>query len=186
MREYQLLRSPSGKGRPHFDMSGEVFGRLTVMHRCASNGHGGKPRWHCKCECGREVDLQGYKLRNGGNKSCGCFRRDRMGGLYRTHGLSKTIEYKMFYDARKRAAKLGLPFSIVPDDILVPAACPVLGIALDSSDRDHTPSLDKIIPAKGYTPENICVISFKANRIKSDASLDELILISQYIGRASR
>ena len=36
------------------------------------------------------------------------------------------------------------------------------------------PSLDKIIPSKGYTKGNIVVISDIVNRLKSDASLEDL------------
>lgn len=87
----------------------------------------------------------------------------------------------MFYDARKRAIKLGLPFAIEPDDIIIPDQCPVLGIPLDGRDRNHTPSLDRVIPQRGYTIENICVISFRANRMKGDATVAELLSVVNYI-----
>ena len=43
---------------------------LTVLYetRNAKN----QLRWHCKCECGKELDVEGYHLRSGGTKSCGC------------------------------------------------------------------------------------------------------------------
>ena len=169
-----------GVGRPAIDMTGQVFGRLTVLRRAESNGHGGKPRWVCQCDCGTIVNIPGARLRGGSNKSCGCYRRDRAGGLYRTHGKSKTPQYIMFYDARKRAQMFGVPFGIEPEDITVPAVCPVLGITLDSSTRDSTPSLDRREPARGYVPGNIAVISFRANRIKSDANTHELALVLAY------
>lgn len=88
----------------------------------------------------------------------------------------------MFYDARKRALHLGIPFSIVPDDIVIPKICPVLGISLTiDGSRDTRPSLDRIIPAKGYILENIRVISFRANRLKSDASVEEIRKILKYV-----
>lgn len=92
----------------------------------------------------------------------------------------------MFYDARKRAAKLELPFNIEPEDIVIPDICPVLGIVLSSSGaRDARPSLDRIVPALGYVKNNICVISFRANRIKSDASADELRRVLDYVERSA-
>ena len=183
MPDYPLLPSASGLGRKHHDITGVRFGRLIVLDRCASNGHGGKPRWRCSCDCGNVVDVPGARLRGGSNKSCGCFRRDRAGGLYKTHGKSKTLPYMMFYDARKRAQKHGLPFTIEPSDIRVSQFCPVLGIPMDGSDRNHVPSLDRIIPELGYTPQNICVISFRANRMKGDSSVDELRRIIAYVER---
>jgi hypothetical protein len=89
----------------------------------------------------------------------------------------------MFYDARKRAQRFGLPFGIEPEDVLVPDVCPVLGIPLDSTSRDNTPSLDRIVPASGYVRGNIQVISFRANRIKSDATAPELQAILAYMER---
>lgn len=172
---------PTGIGRPAIDHTGQRFGRLVVQRRANSNGHGGRPRWVCLCDCGNIVNVPGARLRGGSNKSCGCFRRDRAGQLYRKHGKSKTPQYTMFYDARKRAVKLGLPFNITPEDIAVPEICPVLGVPMDSSSRENAPSLDRRVPALGYVLGNIRVISFRANRIKSDASAEELRLVLRYV-----
>lgn len=160
---------------------GSRFGKLTVTEIYAPKRRD-QFRIKCRCDCGQEIDTTGGRLRAGSKKSCGCLKRDRLGDLYRTHGKSKTIEYSMFYDARKRAVARGLPFSITPHDIVVPDRCPVLGIKLESDgSRDNRPSLDKKIPEKGYTPENIAVISFRANRIKSDASAEELMAVLRYV-----
>ncbi len=54
-------------------------------------------------------------------------------------------------------------------------SCPILHIKLThDGNRDHSPSLDRIIPQKGYVKGNVQVISLRANRIKSDATLEEL------------
>ena len=63
------------------------------------------------------------------------------------------------------------------EDIVIPETCPLLGIPLVSTNnkRDpRNPSLDQIDPGKGYTPDNIWVVSSRANWIKSDATLQEL------------
>lgn len=168
-------------GRPAIDLAGQRFGCLLVVERVANDKRVNRPAFRCICDCGKEVILYGGALRSGRNKSCGCFRRDRAGQLYRKHGKSKTPQYTMFYDARKRAAKLNIPFNIAPDDIFVPDICPVLGIQLDGSSRENTPSLDRRVPALGYVLGNIRVISFRANRIKSDASADELRRVLLYV-----
>lgn len=104
-----------------------------------------------------------------------------MGGVFLKHGLSKTPSYMMFYDARKRAVALNLPFLIEPQHIIIPLLCPVLGLPLLlKGPRDSRPSLDRIVPALGYVPSNIKVISFRANRIKSDATPKELQAILAY------
>lgn len=171
----------SGIGRPAIDLVGQRFGRLVVQSRAPNHKRIDRPTWECRCDCGKSVILPGGYLRSGRHKSCGCFRRDRAGQLYKKHGKSKTPEYCMFYDARKRALAVGLPFSIEPSDIVIPKLCPVLGIPLlTSGSRDNRPSLDRVIPSRGYVPDNIHVISFRANRIKSDASVNELRAVLAY------
>jgi hypothetical protein len=87
----------------------------------------------------------------------------------------------MFYDARKRAIALGLPFLIEPEHIVIPERCPVLGFPLTTDGpRDTRASLDRIVPSLGYVPGNVRVISFRANRIKSDATPDELRAVLAY------
>jgi hypothetical protein len=79
--------------------------------------------------------------------------------------------------AKKRAAKRGVPFKIVPGDITIPARCPVFGMKLQKCGvrgGAAAPTLDRIRPRKGYVRGNIAVISHRANRIKNDATLKEL------------
>lgn len=53
--------------------------------------------------------------------------------------------------------------------------------ARDSGSRESRPSLDRFIPANGYVIGNIRVISFRANRIKSDATLEEMRRVLSYM-----
>jgi hypothetical protein len=70
---------------------------------------------------------------------------------------------------RYQAKKKGLPFSLTLSDIKIPAYCPVLGLPLSfEGHQDYSPSVDRIIPRLGYIPKNIIVVSFRANRLKSD------------------
>lgn len=135
-------------GRNAVDMLGKRFGRLIVLRRGPYRAQGGgQARWICRCDCGKEFTAQGARLRAKNTRSCGCYRVDRAGQRFRTHGKSKTMQYCMFYDARKRALKLNLPFSIEPEDIVIPEVCPVLGVTLDCSSREVTPSLDRKVPS---------------------------------------
>lgn len=82
-------------------------------------------------------------------------------------------------NAKKRAKKRGLPFSLTLDWLLSAAGelCPLLGIELNyantTSLRD-SPAIDRIDPSLGYTPDNCWVVSMKANRIKTDATVCEI------------
>ena len=115
------------------------------------------------------------------------FREDRDKRNKRTSLWHKRNKNKSFCTvAKSRAKKQDVPFGIVPEDIVFPKICPVLGIPLMFSDgnrTDNTPSLDRIIPSKGYVKNNIKIISWKANRLKCNATLDELEKLVAYMKR---
>ena len=93
----------------------------------------------------------------------------------------------MWTRARVRARAEGIPFSIAEDDFDIPEYCPIFPrLKLEFSNGrgsrpDNIPTLDKIIPALGYIPGNVAVISMRANRLKSDASAEELQSILDWI-----
>lgn len=77
----------------------------------------------------------------------------------------------MLIDCRSRARKLGVPFNLTEEDTVVPALCPVLGIPLQRARGkriDSTPTVDRIDARGGYVKGNVAVISWLANRLKSD------------------
>lgn len=93
--------------------------------------------------------------------------------------------------AKRRALKAGVPFRITEGDITIPTLCPILGIPLAHNwharyPSDNSPTLDRIDPVMGYVLGNIQVISARANRIKSDASPEELARIAEYVCRRQR
>ncbi len=87
---------------------------------------------------------------------------------------------------RYSAKRKGVPFNLTLDDIKVPEFCPILGIPLVRSTGAHTdssPSLDRINPSLGYIRSNVIVISYRANRIKNDATISELQKISDFYNK---
>ena len=88
---------------------------------------------------------------------------------------------------RERARKLQLPFTIEPSDVIIPEVCPVLGIKLLPCGKrlnDSSPTLDKINNELGYIKGNVSVISWKANRLKSDGTAEDHKRIANYIENA--
>ena len=90
---------------------------------------------------------------------------------------------QMLSNSKIRAKAKKLPHNITSDDIreVWPKdnLCPVLKKPFEmgfksGKTKSMAPSLDKIIPSKGYTKGNIVVISDIVNRLKSDASLEDL------------
>lgn len=96
----------------------------------------------------------------------------------------------MVRNARKRARETGVPFNITKKDITIPTHCPVLGIPLFQSvgrgGGDNSPSLDKVRPEEGYVAGNVIVVSSKANRIKSNATIQELRDIASFYATLRR
>jgi hypothetical protein len=95
---------------------------------------------------------------------------------------------------RGRAKKKNIPFTIDVDYALSifpkNKRCPVLDINFEfgfpnktrgkGSDNFNSPSLDKIIPKKGYVEGNVIWVSRKVNAIKSDSTHEELMMIGNY------
>ncbi len=58
------------------DLTGQKFGKLTVIERAENKGI--QPCWLCKCKCGNEKVIMGTNLRRGVTISCGCLRSEKM------------------------------------------------------------------------------------------------------------
>lgn len=85
---------------------------------------------------------------------------------------------------KKRARDKRLPFNLEISDLMLPDACPVLGIKLMNNRgkaKDNSPSVDRIAPSLGYTKGNVCIISHRANMLKNSASVAELEAILKYV-----
>jgi len=128
-------------------------------------------------------------------KTDGCDNIGRIdrGGYCKVHYVRKKslVRWKdratasMWFNMRARARRLGVPFDLPKEELKIPEVCPILGIPLirsagSGTNSDNSPSVDRIVPEKGYVVGNVHVISFRANRIKNDATLEELIKITEY------
>lgn len=97
----------------------------------------------------------------------------------------KHPEQVLLSAAKNRAKKQGIRFRLTVDDLPpIPEFCPVFGIPLFTSlsgkATDNSPSLDRLIPWLGYIPNNVHWISWRANKLKSDASFAELKMLADY------
>jgi len=161
------------------DLTGRIFGRWLVVRRAASRKD--HTYWFCRCACGTEGDVEAHNLQSldplHRSSSCGCYQREVAASNATTHGLSRTVPMILFWEAKKRAKKAGLPFDIEPKDVVIPEYCPLLGIKIKSGIgvlTPSSPSVDRIKPDGGYVKGNVWVISYRANAIKSNATLNEL------------
>jgi hypothetical protein len=92
----------------------------------------------------------------------------------------------MFYRAKTRAKKAGVPFDLKRSDLAIPTVCPVLGIPLRCNRGkadDNSPSLDRVRPTLGYVLGNVIVMSVRANRIKNNSTTEELEAVARFMRR---
>lgn len=77
-----------------------------------------------------------------------------------------------------------MEFSISEIDFTVlPTHCPVFGIELsylNSQQENNSATLDRVNNARGYVPGNVIIVSWRANNLKSDATIDELRAIVSF------
>ena len=90
-------------------------------------------------------------------------------------------EKRLLWAARARAKRKGIECTITEADTKIPKVCPYLGVTLirslpRGSKRGPIATLDRIDNSKGYTPDNIEVISWQANTMKTNATIEELVL----------
>lgn len=86
------------------DLTGQVYGRLTVAGYAGKIGT--KQCWHCVCTCGTRRTISSNSFRTGNAKSCGCLQLEAVTRAVRqrctTHGWSKTTEYRAYCHAKER------------------------------------------------------------------------------------
>jgi hypothetical protein len=87
--------------------------------------------------------------------------------------------------AKQRANKNGMEFSITLDDLL---PLPVLGIKINYEGNkgqrgfvNDSPSIDRLDSSLGYVKGNVKIICWRANRVKSDATVEELRAILNFM-----
>lgn len=147
------------------DLTGQRFGRLTVIERVETRNK--QVFWKCKCDCGKYTVIAGKELRRGRSKSCGCLRDELVSARFETHGATK--HNKTHPDYRLYAIWNGMIFRTNNPNSLAYERYGGAGITvcdewLHSFEifRDWAKangyyeglSIDRIDGKKGYFPEN--------------------------------
>lgn len=82
------------------DLTGQRFGRLTVLERAENKG--AYVCWKCRCDCGIEKIIAGYCLKSGKTQSCGCLQIERTAEAHTTHGKYHTRLHGIWTDMKAR------------------------------------------------------------------------------------
>ncbi len=91
------------------------------------------------------------------------------------------IKHYLLKHAKARAVQKGIEFNLVEDDIVLPDSCPIMGLSFNRSTRKYGYSLDRKDPTKGYTKDNVWVISQIANAMKWDSTHEERVLFAKWV-----
>lgn len=70
----KVKKYPAKKGQIGEDLTGRVFGSLTVIAKAPNKN--GRTAWQCQCECGNTCVVISSQLKNGSVRSCGCKKKE--------------------------------------------------------------------------------------------------------------
>lgn len=161
------------------DLKGQRFGILTVLERAENKNK--NAQWKCQCDCGNICVKQGYLLRKGAIKSCGCMKSDffKNHNPNKTHGESHSRLYIIWSDMLRRCeyelndnynryGKRGVTVCDEWHDYLTFKEWAV------SHGYSDNLSIDRIDGTKGYMPSNCRWITEKqqANNRKTCVYLE--------------
>lgn len=97
-------------------------------------------------------------------------------------------DYTIWSSARMRAKRDNIEFTIKPEDVVIPEYCPYIGCKIvphGNRTEGYGASIDRIDNNKGYTKDNIIVCSLRANRLKSNGTVEEFKKIISYLDTLS-
>lgn len=167
-------------------------GRELPLSEFHTNGRKGYYRPECK-ECTRK------RARERRKENPEKYRAKEREAYYRNHEKSikdlskryykrKSEDYFAYYIYNKKGycRKNNIVWELDKEYLasIWADTCPVFGVPLVKRTEefsDNTAELDRIVPSLGYTKGNVRWISRRANRLKSDATIDELKKIIKYM-----
>jgi len=88
----------------------------------------------------------------------------------------KKVLDRILIHCRERCKAKNIQYKLTVEDLKIPRYCPILGIEIKRGIKTFiasSPSLDRIDVSQGYVPENIRIISWRANKLKNNATYME-------------
>jgi len=162
------------------DLTGQKFGRLTVIERSYPNAKNRSTRWLCKCDCGTEKIILRDSLKSGKTRSCGCLRKGRVGKTRLDYGVAsmrRTIEgYK------RHAKNRGLGYNLTEEQFkeITQKDCYYCGAKPSNIRKAYGYNgdyiyngIDRIDNTKDYTVDNVVPCCKICNLAKNNLTLQE-------------
>lgn len=145
------------------DLTGQRFGRLTVIKRIYPNNKYNITMWLCKCDCGNKVKVDRGRLRAGHTKSCGCLHLERLKDrLKLTYGLASMRRTVRKY--KRNAKKRGLEYKLTDEQFkeITQRNCFYCGAKPGNINKPKHCNgeyiyngIDRVDNNKGYTIDNV-------------------------------
>ena len=166
------------------NLTGKIFGRLTVESLTFARAPDGSAVWNCVCSCGNLKTVSTANLRSGSTKSCGCFAKlqyEEKGHRY------QEISGGYWFSLKRKAVKVNREFTLTMREAWEifenqNRKCALSGVTLvfaPSSYPDdkskQTASLDRIDSKGGYCKGNVQWVHKDVNFMKQDHADDEFI-----------
>jgi len=176
------------------DVSGQVFGNLTVLSQIAK-GQNGRSWFTCRCSCGKIKDIPGWRLVNGYTLSCGCARTTSSyhGGRPKMPPGESAARNTIHY-YRRNARLRGIVFELSSQECraLFSENCHYCGIAPSNSTvRRGCPGvfvfngIDRVDSSLGYITSNTVPCCKNCNYAKHDLSKEQFFDMVNRIYRHS-
>ena len=134
-----------------------------------------------KCKEKKPETTEFFPTREKGNFRADC--RDCY-YAYRESMRDNYTKTNMIKEARNRAKAKGLEFNLNSKNIVWPTHCPILGIKLEHNkgiSKDNSYTIDRIDNTRGYTLDIIQIISMIANKIKTNATPEQVYTVGKYM-----
>ena len=165
------------------DLTGKIFGRLTVDSYSHSAGSDGKPKrvmWNVTCECGTKKSVSAANLKHRGVYSCGCAKKEGLNKKPKGTASfnSKFTSYKHW--AKKRNLSWELSKEEFLSIVLQPCHyCGVEGATTHQANNCNgafvSNGIDRKKSLKGYELKNCLPCCGRCNVMKMDLPYDVFI-----------
>jgi len=137
------------------------------------------PNTYINCGCSHPAFKKGYRSKLKPNQFRRLYRHLKgVESRAKENNIPYNLDIEYFIDKDTKPAKKKTGY---------PDYCPILGIKIDSKlGINHRPSFDRVIPKYGYIKGNVEIISYKANRLKSNMHLIDFKKFVEYLEKFTK
>ena len=174
------------KDKYNKDIIGNKYGKLTIIKKDEDrkNNHGARTYWICQCDCGNIKSVQGYNLKNGNTKSCGCLQKEKV-KEYNKQFYGKSSKNDLYHSYKNCAKSRDIEFKLTKDQFfyMTKQECYYCGQLPSQVHKNNNSDngdyiyngIDRVDSLKGYIIENCVPCCKKCNISKRDMNVKDFI-----------